>query len=365
MGATRRQALALLIVLTAALAAAYPAFGDRIGDKQAEAERVMGEITQLDAQLEHAINAYDQATVELTRIQHSLHVNTKELGVARHSLHRAEGDLATRLRLLYIRGSGGTTIDVLIGARSLDDLINRIDTVNRVSDQATAVLGEVQQFRRMVVRERGQLRHAKARQVELVQERARQKADIESGLAQRQELLSSIKDEIARLQAEEAARQAELRAQLAARLAAQQEAQQQALVDSPVGASAVTPQASAPPPSQYGGVVGIAMQYLGTPYVWGGESPGGFDCSGFVAYVYAQVGISLPHYTGAQWNTGSPVSADQLEPGDLVFFNGLGHVGNYIGGGQFIHAPHTGDVVKISSLSDSWYASSFDGGRRL
>ena len=119
------------------------------------------------------------------------------------------------------------------------------------------------------------------------------------------------------------------------------------------------------PPSRYGGVVGVAMQYLGVPYVWGGASPSGFDCSGFIMYVYAQMGVSLPHHAASQYSAGSPVSRDALEPGDLVFFNGLGHVGIYIGGGQFIHAPHTGDVVKISSLSDSWYASTWVGARRL
>jgi cell wall-associated NlpC family hydrolase len=82
-------------------------------------------------------------------------------------------------------------------------------------------------------------------------------------------------------------------------------------------------------------------------------------------FVYAQMGVSLPHHAASQFNYGTPVSLDQLEPGDLVFFDGLGHMGIYIGGGQFIHAPHTGDVVKISSLSDSWYASTFVGARRL
>ena len=106
------------------------------------------------------------------------------------------------------------------------------------------------------------------------------------------------------------------------------------------------------------------MRYLGVPYRWGGASPSGFDCSGFTMYVYAQVGISLPHYTGSQWGMGTPVSRDQLQAGDLVFFNGLGHVGIYVGGGNFIHAPHTGDVVKISSMS-GWYSSTFMGGRRL
>jgi cell wall-associated NlpC family hydrolase len=150
-----------------------------------------------------------------------------------------------------------------------------------------------------------------------------------------------------------------------ARNSSQQAAQNLALQDTVVGASATTSGGSVAPPSQYTGVVGIAMQYLGTPYVWGGSSPGGFDCSGLVAYVYSQVGVSLPHYTGAQWNVGVPVSRSDLQPGDLVFFDGLGHVGIYIGGDQFIHAPHTGDVVKISSLGESWYAATYDGARRV
>jgi len=109
------------------------------------------------------------------------------------------------------------------------------------------------------------------------------------------------------------------------------------------------------------------MQYLGVPYVWGGASPSGFDCSGLVMYVYAQVGISLPHNTVAQWSYPRAVSVprSELQPGDLVFFAGLGHVGIYVGNGQFIHAPHTGDVVRIDSLGGSWYASEYVGAKRI
>lgn len=118
----------------------------------------------------------------------------------------------------------------------------------------------------------------------------------------------------------------------------------------------------------YSGVVTLAMQYLGIPYKWGGASPTtGFDCSGLVQYVYAQVGISLPHYTVAQWNYPGavPVPKNQLQPGDLVFFNGLDHVGIYIGYGDFIDAPHTGADVEIDSLSERWFASRYDGARRI
>jgi cell wall-associated NlpC family hydrolase len=186
-------------------------------------------------------------------------------------------------------------------------------------------------------------------------------------------MLSSIQGEIVHLKQQEAARQAELRRELAARIAAQQQqapAQAIASTVSPVspvsdtggngGAGVVGP---APPPT-HSSVVAIAERYLGVPYRWGGASPSGFDCSGLVMYVYAQVGVSLPHSSFAQYGMGSPVSRSDLQPGDLVFFDGLGHVGIYVGGNSFIHAPHTGDVVKISSIS-GWYASTYVGARRI
>jgi len=118
-----------------------------------------------------------------------------------------------------------------------------------------------------------------------------------------------------------------------------------------------------------GQAVAVAYRYLGVPYVWGGETPNGFDCSGLTMYVYAQLGIKLGHYTGFQYYQGRRVPRDQLQPGDLVFFHASssgvpGHEGMYIGNGSFIHAPHTGDVVKISSLFEAAYALSYVGAVR-
>jgi cell wall-associated NlpC family hydrolase len=125
--------------------------------------------------------------------------------------------------------------------------------------------------------------------------------------------------------------------------------------------------ASAPRPSSRGArVASIATRYLGIPYRWGGSSPStGFDCSGFVMYLYRQVGVSLPHNAAMQYRHGQAVSRGSLRRGDIVFFNGLGHNGIYLGGGRFIHSPNTGDVVKISGLSEGWYSSRYVGARRV
>jgi peptidoglycan hydrolase-like protein with peptidoglycan-binding domain len=112
-------------------------------------------------------------------------------------------------------------------------------------------------------------------------------------------------------------------------------------------------------------VAAVAQRYLGISYRWGGESPRtGFDCSGFVMYVFSRVGVSLPRVVSAQYRVGKPVKRSQLRPGDIVFFNGLGHDGIYIGGNRFVHSPSSGDVVKISTIT-GYYADRWVGARRV
>ena len=118
-----------------------------------------------------------------------------------------------------------------------------------------------------------------------------------------------------------------------------------------------------PEPTLGDRAVSLAREQLGAPYVWGGASPSGFDCSGLVSWVYGRLGVALPHNAAALYGVGRSVSGGQLRPGDLVFFSGLGHVGLYVGGGRMIHAPQSGRHVEIQLLSER--SGSIVGARRL
>ena len=340
------------------MAGAATADPGTVAGKRAEAQSIIAQINSINVRLSVAVERWNNANVKLQRIQSDLRRSKHELGIAKVNLKRAQTELARQAISVYTSSDSNSTIEVLLGASSLDDLLNRLDTVNRVNDQRSSLLGDVKHFQTSVRQQAVRLRAARRAQTSVVAERAREKASIQGQLAQRQRLLSSVKAEIDHLKAVEYSRQLALAAQARVRLNARP------LPYNGLGIAASTPGASVAPPSHYGGVVGIAMRYLGIPYVWGGSTPSGFDCSGFVMYVYAQVGVSLPHSSYAQYGAGVAVPSDQLEPGDLVFFDGLGHVGIYIGGGQFIHSPHTGDVVKISSLT-GWYADTYVGARRI
>ena len=341
--------VAVLSVAVAAAAAAPPA-------TQSEVQRVQAQLQQLDAAAQVANSRYEMANARLQLLHQQLSENKQALGVARGNLAAAQKALAQRLVAIYTTQDNQSSLAVILGAKSLDDLVSRLETLNTVTTQNSSLIDQVTSYEHSIVRHR-QLLHNTGRSVgRLLRERVAAKQAIDAKLAAEQRLYNSVRSQIA--QQEAAQRQAQLEAEAQARAAAFDQTGATQL-----GGGITTGNL---PPERYGAAVGIAERYLGTPYVWGGASPSGFDCSGLVMYVYEQLGVSLPHYTVSQYNYPNAVHPprSELQPGDLVFFAGLGHVGIYIGNNEFIHAPHTGANVEIDSLT-GWYSSEYYGATRI
>jgi cell wall-associated NlpC family hydrolase len=376
----RRLGLLLLCTLVLAAVAATAARAHptpQIRAEQAREKSVVNQINTIGRNLEGVVQQYDAAQLELQRVKGSLRRNEVALGVAKGNFHVAQQRLMSRIYSLYVNGAP-SAIDVIAGAKSLSQLIDRAESAQVLSNQDAALGKQALRFEQNVQRKERQLKRLKAERQATVASLAAKKRQIDGALAEQKRLLASIHTTIANLQAQERARelriqaeaQARLRAEARARAAAQAAAAQQpaqtTAPQSPSTSGVVAPPVTVPVVTGAGhpAAASIALRYLGVPYVWGGASPSGFDCSGLVMYVYAQLGISLPHYTVAQWAATSHISLSQAQPGDLVFFDGLGHVGIYLGNNQFVHAPHTGTVVQVASLS-GYYASALVGVGRV
>jgi len=376
----RRHGLALLCTLgLAALAAAVAATVARahstpqIRAEQSRERTVMAQVNQIGHKLQAATDAWSLAKQQVALVNKDLQRNQYRLHLAKGNLRASQKRLMSRLYSLYVNGTP-STIDVLAGAHSLSQIIDRAESAQVLSNQDAALGKQALSYEHAVQARERQLKQLKLRREQAARAKAAAKQSAAAELGQERRLLASIHTTISQLQAQEAAREraariaaearlkAELAAQAAAKQAKEQQAQQTLTSSSPAPVLAPPPPVSVPTGNGAGhpAAASIALRYLGVPYVYGGSSPSGFDCSGLVMYVYAQLGISLPHYTVAQWNATAPISSPA--PGDLVFFNGLGHVGIYIGGGRFVDAPHTGSVVRIDSISNF---GGYDGARRV
>jgi cell wall-associated NlpC family hydrolase len=332
-------------------------------------------------QVEVAAEAYNGARWELGEVKERIADNRRQAVVTARELKASRVVLAKRLRSLYATPSP-SLIEVLISSGSVTAAADQVDLLDRIGKQDAQVVGGLRDHKARLAELRAQLDQDREKAEEAGAARAREKDRIERLLAQRQAVLDSASDDLRGLIAaeqrrreQEAARQAEIARQREAAVSAAA-TNGSSTASTPAGSSAPSvsseptapstpapsasepeqeqPTASVPSASGNARAAQIAMTQLGVPYVWGGASPSvGFDCSGLASWAYAQIGKSVPHFTGAIWAAFPRVPSSQLEPGDLVFFRAdLGHMGIYIGGGQYVNAPQTGDVVKVSSLAN-------------
>ena len=368
-----RQVAALIAAAAALLGVATSASADpSIASKQEQARAILEQVQEMDMALGRAVEAYNGATLELNQLDADLQRNARHLDVAKRSLATAQTRIAARLRELYVNGGTGGVVEIVLGAESLDDLLTRIDMVERVGAQDAKVVAEVKRFQREVRAQKVRLQKARADQAEVVAERASQKQSIEGQLAERQRLLPRCGARSPSCRPRSGAGRPPPRLprpprgqREAARISALIEPEVTGEADPGAWASGSDTPAFVPPPPDGSRRLAGDRDRDAVPRR---PVPLGRFVTGDGLRLLGLRDVRLradrrraAAPRGCAVRLRRPVPRDQLQPGDLVFFNGLGHMGMYIGGGQFIHAPHTGDVVKISSIYDSWYASTWVG----
>ena len=367
-----RPAAALFALLAVAVTAGFlpgAAQADRLADARAQADKAQVELQSLNDQVAAAAEKYNAAQVELDRTNAKISENQKLLDASKSNLRVSRQELSRMLVDAYRQGNPDL-IAMLLNAGSIDQLVDQSRFMQRATSHAEQVVTDVRTYTHDVTQRESALESERtSREAALAQRKSEENA-VKGALAQRQQLLNSLSAEIQGILAQRLAAQRAADAKLAANAtgiladASAAATNQDLTLGGSVAGSADVGTSIAPPPSSStgGAAASVALGELGVPYVWGGESTSGFDCSGLVAWAYSQVGVSLPHLASAQYGMGTPVPLDALEPGDLISFHGSGHIGIYIGGGQYVHAPETGDVVKVSSLADR---SDIDGAVRI
>lgn len=306
---------------------------------QGQANAVQAQIAAMDHDLEIAVEKHDASQTALDQLTMQLDDSRARLDDARARHAQEESIIDARLSAMYKAGNINV-MNILLNSNSISDFFDQtlyIDKINeqdhKVEQDFKASADQIEVVTNGIDRERSQ-------KLQLERQLNYQENDINARISERQSVLNSINSQVRQIIQQEAAREQAEQAQLQAEYA------------STLRSLQISNQLQAQ-------VVATAMQYLGVPYVWGGESPKGFDCSGLTKYVFAQFGVDLPHNAAMQFQLGVPVSQDQLQPGDLVFW-GPGnphHVGLYIGKNEFIEAPDFDEVVRISPLTfDSDYA---------
>ena len=339
---------AVLFVGVPAIAHATPTT-PAIAAKRAQAAAAQRKLDDLDAQMELKVEDYNAAAAALEKTRADITRTEADLQDAQRHFDEAQALLDLRVESMY-RGGRIDLVGVLMGTSSFGDFLVRLDVLNRISTSDASLVRQVSAARDRVESEQVALQHRESEQVALRQQAEAARVQVEAALRSQQAYLGGLNTEITKLVREEQARQRVVAAELARKAARDAAARASSSTWSRSGSGGT-----------HADTVQIALRYLGVPYVWGGSSPSGFDCSGLTQYVYAQIGVSLPRTSRDQFHAGTSIAKDRtdlLQPGDLVFFGYGGdpdrihHVGLYVGDGDFIHAPASGDHVRVSSLRD-------------
>jgi len=307
-------------------------FREELAGKQTRIDEFNAQLDALDRELEVASEQYNAAIDRLAEMKARVTTVEGDLTNAKSAYTQQSAILDERAGSMYRDGSLAA-IELLLNSKSVSDLMSRVKFLNTIGVRDAEIAASLDGQRELLENQATDLKNTKAVAESLEFELKARQIEVMMRIQDRETMVSEA--------------EADLREFLDSEAARRQTDEAQMLTEILSGASArgivVVP----------GSPVETALAYHGVPYLWGGEKPSGFDCSGLLLYVYRQHGVSLPHYSGSQFQLGEKVAVADLQPGDAVFFGSpIHHVGMYLGGGYFLHAPRTGDFVKISKLAD-------------
>jgi len=316
---------------------------------QSQKDELETKVSKMDNQIESIMLEISKNDAGIAKTQKDIDQTQIEIAKAEEEIEAEQALFESRIRSMYISGTATSNLEVLLGSRSFDDLISRSENIKRIMDYNISIINDYKAKKEVLDQKKAKLATAKEKLLAMKSENEAKLSDLNKEKAEQNTL-------IAQLKSQESQYGAQIRAAEAAALAASQAAIAKIRKSS---TGVAVSRGSAIYSSN--AIIAYASNYLGVPYVWGGTTPSGFDCSGFVQYVFAHFRINLPRVASDQQRVGTYVTRDELQPGDLVFFGDPAHhVGIYVGDGCMIHAPHTGDVVKVQKLN-----SDFSYGRKI
>ena len=300
----------------------------------------------MDNQIETTLSKIKDNDNNLSKTQKYIKQSQLDMIKAEDDINLQQDIFGKRMRAMYMTGSS-TYIDIILSSTNLDDFISRLENLKKLMSFDQNILNDLKTKKQAIDLKKIKLDTENSKLLSLKGDNTNKLADLTKQKSDQTVLVSN-------LQAQEIKYGAKLLADQTAIIESQnaiEKIKNSAPANNTLDVAAFSSNS----------VLAYASKFIGIPYVWGGTSPSGFDCSGFTQYVFAHFGISLPRLSQAQQNVGTLVPRSNLQPGDLVFFgNPAHHVGIYVGNGNMINAPHTGAVIRIQTLN-----SDFTYGRRV
>ena len=330
-----------IAIVTGVLAATgLPTYAGTAGAApQPDVNQIRQQVNELTSSYDQANQQYDAVTQQLSAARVKLSRLSTQVAIEQAMFRRSRTKVAQIAAASYEQGSI-TSVAALFTSSDPQAVVSQASLLLEVFGSRN------QQVKQFLVQ---------ARQLSGTQQQE-QRAEYALAVGKKQ-------------RAQQKQRAAQLLSSKQATLASLTTQQQQAVAATSIGTGGTTVGAySGPTSTQAGKAMAFAYSALGTPYVWGGTGPsglnGGYDCSGLVQAAWASAGVSIPRDTYQQWAALPHIAASAIEPGDLLFYDGIGHVAMYIGNGQIIDAPRTGLTVERLPMNTDWYASTFVGAAR-